>query len=90
MEVHTMHAMSRRTIRTFAAATLTATCLVVAVMAQPAVAGPRPEPTNTMADHVFPVSVTCIDDLRDLTTQFRAAGFTGQASHIAAALTLGC
>jgi hypothetical protein len=84
-----MHATARRTTGNFAAAAITATALLAA-LAQPAAAGPRPEPSNRTGHHLSPASVTCTDGLRDLTQQFRAAGFTGQASHVAAELTLGC
>jgi hypothetical protein len=62
----------------------------MATPAQPAAAKPKPQaPSSVDTEHAYPTA-GCGDELRSMTVYLRDIGFTGQASHIAAQLTLGC
>jgi hypothetical protein len=84
------HATVRRTAHAVLLAVAAAAALWTATPAQPAAANPKaqaPSPVHTQQAHQ---AAGCADQLRDLTVYLRDIGFTGQASHIAAQLTLGC
>jgi hypothetical protein len=88
----TRSATTRRTAYTLvlaaAAAAVAAVC--VAAPAQSAAASPKPQTPSVAHTRHHASTPGCADQLRDLTVHLRDIGFTGQASHIAAQLTLGC
>ena len=79
---------TRHTTRTLVLAATAITALGVVTPAQTASAQPKEQHAVTAAQHRG--TSGCADQLRDLTVEFRNIGMTGQASHIAAQLTLGC
>lgn len=62
----------------------------VAAPAAPAAAHPIPMGAGIVRVQHHEAAGRCANQLPDLTDALREAGMSGQASHVAAALTLGC
>lgn len=82
----------RPATRRLAVVAAASAALAVAALAPPALGAPKPVDTGVTQHHDMDAGGTadCTDGLRELTTALREAGFSGQASHIAAVLTLHC
>jgi hypothetical protein len=81
---------TRHNARTIALVATAVTAFAVVAPIQGAAAQPQPEPSRAVMHREHSPTVCRINNLSELTEKYRAAGMTGQASHIAALLTLGC
>ncbi len=81
---------TRHTTRTIALVAAAVTVFGVAAPIQSAAAQPKPDGSRAAAHRDHSPTGCHADKLRALTEKYRTAGMSGQASHIAAQLTLGC
>jgi hypothetical protein len=81
---------TRHTTRTVVVVATAVTSFGVVAPMQSAAAQPKPDGSRAVAHRDHSPTGCRADKLRALTVKYRAAGMSGQASHIAAQLTLGC
>jgi hypothetical protein len=78
------------TTRTLVLAAAAVSAFAVSAPVRSASAQPMPTGSGVIRSQHPAVSGRCAAEVRDLTDDLRQAGLSGQASHVAAELTLGC
>jgi hypothetical protein len=81
---------TRHNTRTIAVVAAAVTAFGVVAPIPSAAAAPKPDGSRAVAHCDHSPTGCRADRLRALTEKYRALGMSGQASHIAAQLTLGC